>query len=86
MDASSTKLKNMYMINPKVISEQDGNEIIELFSRIKNREVMDVQDEFKDTDREAFDRKVLRAIGQEALYDSIKESLLSLQHTRHCVR
>jgi hypothetical protein len=86
LDASSTKLKNMYMINPRKISNQDSQEIIELFNKIKDRDVMDAEDEFRDSDREIFDRKVLQSIGYEELYDSIKESLLSMQHTRHCVK
>jgi hypothetical protein len=36
--------------------------------------------------REKFDRKVLAAIGQEDLYEAIKKSLLSMQHTRHCIK
>lgn len=85
LDASSTKLKNMFMIDPKRISPEDEREIIELFRKIKNRNVMDVEDELKDGDRERFDRKVLGAIGKESLYESIKKSLLSMQHTRHTV-
>ncbi len=86
LDASSTKLKNMYMINPQIISETDALEIVELFNKIKNRNVMDTEDELKDSDREIFDRKVLNAIGHEELYDAIKESLLSMQYTRHTVK
>lgn len=86
LDASSTKLKNMYMINPQMISDTDALEIVELFDRIKNRNVMDTEDELKDRDRERFDRKILRAIGHEELYDPIRESLLSMQYTRHTVR
>lgn len=86
LDARSTKLKNMYMINPEKISGKDTQEIIELFNKIKTRNVMDTEDELKDLDREAFDRKVLQAIGHEELYESIKKSLLSMQHTRHTVR
>ena len=74
------------MINPDNISESDKKEIIDLFAKIKSRDVMDVEDELKDTIREKFDRKVLASIGQEELYESIKKSLLSMQHTRHCVR
>lgn len=85
LDASSTKLKNMFMIDPKRISPEDEREIIELFRKIKNRNVMDVEDELKDGDRERFDRTVLGSIGKESLYESIKKSLLSMQHTRHTV-
>ncbi len=85
LDASSTKLKNMYMINPAIISEKDAKEIVHLFSKIKKRNVMNTEDELKDKAREEFDRKVLAAIGHENLYESIKKSLLSMQHTRHAV-
>ena len=69
-----------------MISDTDALEIVELFDRIKNRNVMDTEDELKDRDRERFDRKILRAIGHEELYDPIRESLLSMQYTRHTVR
>lgn len=86
LDASSSKLKNMYMINPDIISENDKREIIKLFNEMKSRNVMDTEDELKDPTREKFDRKVLKAIGYEDLYDAIKKSLLSMQYTRHCVK
>ena len=86
LDASSTKLKNMYMINPDKISVQDAREIVNLFGKIKSREVMDTEDELNNPEREKFDRKVLDSIGHEELYESIKKSLLSMQHTRHCVK
>jgi hypothetical protein len=86
LDARSSKLKNMYMINPENISACDQKEIIDLFAKIKSRDVMDIEDELSDPMREKFDRKVLAAIGQEDLYEAIKKSLLSMQHTRHCVK
>lgn len=85
LDASSTKLKKMYMIDPKTISDGDAAHIIKLFNKIKSRPVMDTGAELKDKDREQFDRAVLRAIGHEELYGAIKRSLLSMQYTRHAV-
>lgn len=86
LDTSSTKLKNMYMINPEIISKADEKEIVELFNKIKKRNVMDTKDELCDKDREKFDRKVLQSIGHEDLYEAIKKSLLSMQYTRHSVK
>lgn len=86
LDASSTKLKNMYMINPQIISDTDALEIVELFGKVKNRNVMDIEDELNDSERKAFDCKVLKAIGHEELYNAIKGSLLSMQYTRHTVK
>lgn len=85
LDASSSKFEQIYMIHPKMISDADAAVITELFGRIKCREVMDVEQEFADKNREEFDRKVLQAIGKEHLYERIKETLLSMQRTRHTV-
>lgn len=86
LDISKTGFQKICMINPSLISKEDAAEIIVLFSKIKNRNVMDLQDELKDKDRQAFDKKVLQAIGHEEVYGSIRETLLSMQHTRHCIK
>ena len=86
LDISKTGFQKICMINPNLISKEDSEEIIELFSKIKNRDVMDIQDELSNKDRQAFDKKILQSIGHEELYDCIKESLLSMQHARHCVK
>lgn len=83
LDASSTRLKHMFMIDIEKISKQDAIDIIDLFDKIKQRRVIDIDDELKDTDRKKFDCKVLQAIGALDLYEPIKASLLSLQRTRH---
>ena len=51
LDASSTRLKNMYMIDIEQISQDDAEEILRLFENIKGREVMDVEDELRDSAR-----------------------------------
>ena len=86
LDASSTKLKNMYMINPNRISSRDKKEILELFECIKNRPVMDIIHELNDQCRENFDRRVLKSVGHEQLYNKIRESLLSIQYTRETAK
>ena len=58
LDISKTGFQKIYMINPNLISKEDSEEIIELFSKIKNRDVMDIQDELSNKDRQAFDKKV----------------------------
>lgn len=83
LDISKTRFEKVYMINPNFFSKEDANEIIELFQKLKSRKVLNVQEELEMKDREAFDRKVLRSIGCEHLYEKIKESILSMQRTRH---
>ena len=83
LDISKTRFEKVYMINPNIISENDAEEIIELFQKLKMRNVLNVQDELEMQDREKFDRIVLKSIGCEDLYEKIKKSILSMQHTRH---
>lgn len=45
------------MINPDLISKEDAAEIIALFSKIKNRNVMEIEDELMNADRQAFDKR-----------------------------
>lgn len=85
LDASSTKLKKMYLINPALITPAEEAEIVSLFEKVKQRGVLDTEDELLDDDRERFDRSVLRAIGKEEFYEPMKKSLRSMQHTRHAV-
>ena len=73
------------MINPNIISDKDAVQIIELFQKLKQREVLNVQEELEMKDREVFDRKVLQSIGCEHLYEKIKKSILSMQCTRHTI-
>lgn len=82
LDASSTNFGRLYMINPRLIGSKDEEEILTLFERIKQREVMDTMEELQDPAREAFDRKVLASIGMEEYYEVIKASLISMQQMR----
>jgi hypothetical protein len=83
LDISKTRFQKIYMINPNIIPKEDADEIIELFQKLKARKILNVQEEFETKDREEFDRKVLRSIGCEHLYEKIKGSILSMQCTRH---
>lgn len=67
-----------------MISKEDSEEIIELFSKIKNRDVMDIQDELSNKDRQAFDKKVLQSIGHEELYDCIKNHYFQATYKTLC--
>lgn len=85
LDISKTRFEKVYMINPNIISDKDAVQIIELFQKLKQREVLNVQEELEMKDREVFDRKVLQSIGCEHLYEKIKKSILSMQCTRHTI-
>jgi methylase of polypeptide subunit release factors len=86
LDINKTSLDGSYMLNPTLLAPQAASEIIAAFAPLKAREIKKTEDELTSTDREAFDRCVLRAYGIEAFYSRIKDSLLSIQRTRLSVK
>jgi len=85
LDINKSSISSSYMLNPALITEA-ADEIITAFSVLKNRTIKPTEEELRQADRIAFDRAVLRAYGIENLYDSIKNSLLSMQRTRLSVK
>ena len=86
LDISSTTVRNAFMLNPLLLSEEDKIGILEAFQPLKNRNVQYTNVELSMPDRINFDMAVLSAYGIEEHYESIKESLLSMQKMRHCVQ
>lgn len=86
LDASSSNFKNIYMLNPHLLSIEEAEKIVQLFESIENRDVYDTEVELQDSKREVFDRFVLTSFGIEGYYEDIKHSLMSMQKTRLAVR
>ena len=85
LDISSKTIKNAFMLNPSLLSQESRNEILTAFEPLKNRTVEHTDVELTMADRILFDMTVLSAYGIEDYYESIKESLISMQKMRHCV-
>lgn len=85
LDLNRTKLANIVMLNPDLISESDAKKIVDLFNILFRRKILDVEDEILQEDRIQFDKAVLRAYGLEELYDEIINSILELRQIRFCV-
>jgi hypothetical protein len=82
LDLSVDNFRKTYMLNPELIDEDNEKEILCLFDKINNRDVLDTEDEIAADDRIAFDSAVFRAFGIEDYHERIIESLLSMQRTR----
>lgn len=82
LDINKNIIKGIYMFNPDLISEIHKHEILDKFTTLCNRSIMDTDQELQDPSRIDFDRAVLRAFEIENHYDNIKNSLLSMQQAR----
>ncbi|MDD6093883.1 MAG: N-6 DNA methylase [bacterium] len=85
LDLNRTKLANIVMLNPDLISENDAIKIVKLFKELSKRDILDVENEILQEDRIQFDRAVLCAYGLEGIYEEIINSILELRKIRFCV-
>lgn len=86
LDINKTSIANCYMPDPKLISKEDRDNIVQKFAVVKNRDIRNTRDELKETDRLEFERTILHALGIEDKIDLIIESLVSMQETRGTAR
>lgn len=86
LDISSTTIRNAFMLDPRLLSEENKTSILDAFEPLINRNVEHTSVELTLEDRRHFDMTVLRAYGIEEHYESIKQSLLSMQKMRLCVQ
>lgn len=63
LDLNANYLKELRLLNPNLIKCSDEHSILQAFEKIKNREILPVNEEIKMQDRKEFDEAVLRAFG-----------------------
>ena len=87
LDLSSTRMKKyLRMLNPELLTEEQMLLIKEKFILVRDREIKNITDEFKEADRIEFDEVVLEAFGILHLKDNIINSFLYLYGMRTSVR
>lgn len=86
LDVNKDSIANCYMLNPKLVSQDDRTKIIAAFEKLKSRQIMRVSEELSDDIRLEFEHTVLKSFGIDDYFEKIKSSLLSMQETRATVR
>lgn len=86
LDVNKERIANCYMLNPQLVSDEDREEILAAFEKLKSREIKKVSEELSDETRLAFERTVLKSFGIEGYFEPIKSSLLSMQEARATAR
>lgn len=82
LDLNSKKIKNMKLLNPKLLSQEQKKEIINKFKVIKEREILDIDMELNQSDRIDFDKFILWCYWIQHIYDDLKQSLILLYKIR----
>lgn len=86
LDLNKTKVEERFRIlNPELISEENKEQIIDLYKKLESRGVKPIKEELEQVDRINFDKAVLKAFGLEEYYNKIKTSLLQLFNIRKSV-
>lgn len=78
LDLNADYLKQLSILNPDLLTNQQKNEILKAFAPLKKQKVKSIVEEVKNINRINFDKIVLRAYGlDENLLDSIYELLIA---------
>ncbi|MCC8377145.1 MAG: hypothetical protein LN567_01930 [Rickettsia endosymbiont of Graphium doson] len=87
LDINSNKVsKQMHMLNPKHLSMEQKNKILEVFKPLNARRAKDLPSELKEKDRINFDDTVLEVYGIKFIREQIYYSLLNLYNNRQTAR
>ena len=82
LDINKNSIANSYMLNPKLVSPEDRLKILRAFEKLKSREIRKTDEELRSSDRIEFEHTVFKSFGIEKYYESVVNSLLSLQQAR----
>ena len=87
LDMSKDKLENdLEMLNPELFNETQKTDNLAKFEIIKRRDILDIEKELEEEDRNAFDNAILDAIGLLDKKEKIKKALLELYKIRSSVK
>lgn len=86
LDINATNIKGIRILDPALLSPAQKEAVLTAFAPLRQRDVFNTPTELAQPDRIRFDRTVLAAYGIEPYYGRIKETLLSMQQSRHSAR
>jgi hypothetical protein len=86
LDINSKTIRNAYMLDPALVSNESKKNIMEKFRPLLERKIYNTELELRKQDRIEFEHEVLKAYGIDEYYEAIESSLLSMQKMRLSVR
>ena len=85
LDINKDSISRCYMLNPELLSPEQSIAIKESFSSLKERGIVDFDQDMDDPIRQKFDLTVLRAFKIEEYYLTILNSIKSMRKIRKAV-
>ena len=82
LDLSATRMRELPVLNPDLLSEKQKQNIKKQFSKLEKRQGLSVLDELKSQDRQLFDNTVFEAFGILECKEKIVNSLIFLHELR----
>ena len=82
LDINKDKIAKCRILNPRLLTDEQKNYIIEAFNTLKQREILNTVEELKSADRIEFEKRIFESFGIQDYYEPIKKSLLTMQSTR----
>lgn len=86
LDINKDFISRCYLLNPALLTEKQKADILEKFSALSARGIIDINQEFRDPFRREFDIAVLNAYGIGNYYDRIVDSLKAMRRIRKAVK
>ena len=86
LDINKDSISKCYMLNPTLLSEEWKKEILKSFILLKERGIIDINQELVDPIRQNFDRTVMNAFGIDEYHEKIVSSLKEMRRIRKAVR
>lgn len=82
LDLSKEALSKTFILNADLLSETAKKNILHAFKPLKERSILNLEEELTQQDRLNFDKVVLTEFTKDHLYSSVKQSLHSLYKAR----
>lgn len=86
LDVNKNSISKCYMLDPRQVTKEDREKIIEAFTRLKARKIKKIAEELYEEDRVYFEHIVLESFGVAGYFDEIRQSLISMMKTRGTAR
>lgn len=86
LDNRGENTKQILMLNPRLLSEDDEDKILNAFSPLLGRKIMATDLELQRKDRLVFEQAVAECFGYVELFGEIKDTVLEMQRVRLSVK
>lgn len=86
LDINKDSISKCYMLNPALLTEEQTTDIMEKFTALSARGIVDINQDLSDPIRQEFDRAVLNAFEIGNYHDCIIDSLKAIRRIRKAVK